>query len=100
MEEQNFSRTIEDFICERCSTFNVGNGYTNHCSNCLWSKHVDIIPGDRASDCLGLMQPVDFELKKGVLHRCTICKFERYNKIQMMDDYDMIVALSSIRNLP
>ena len=27
-----------------------GNGYTNHCPKCLWSKHVDINPGDRGAN--------------------------------------------------
>ena len=58
---------------------------------------MDVNPGDRASECHGLMEPVDFDLKKGLLHRCTICKFERYNKIQMLDDYDMIVQLSALK---
>ena len=95
---KRFIRTTENFTCEHCSLEVTGNGYTNHCPNCLWSKHVDINPGDRASECLGLMEPVDFDLKKGLLHRCTICRFERHNKVQMLDDYDMIVQLSAIRN--
>lgn len=38
---KNFTRVIEDFICENCGTEVKGNGYTNHCPKCLWSKHVD-----------------------------------------------------------
>jgi hypothetical protein len=53
-----FKKTKEDFVCEHCGKPVVGNGYTNHCPECLWSKHVDVNPGDRAATCLGLMEPV------------------------------------------
>ncbi|MFA6992594.1 MAG: RNHCP domain-containing protein, partial [Candidatus Gracilibacteria bacterium] len=39
---KRFSRTIEDFVCEKCGAKVKGDGYTNHCPKCLWSKHVDI----------------------------------------------------------
>ena len=49
------------FLCEQCGrhVLPLSNGsYRNHCPFCLFSKHVDILPGDRASDCGGLMEPV------------------------------------------
>ncbi len=61
----NFQRTKEDFACERCGLFVRGNGYTNHCPQCLWSKHVDVNPGDRQETCRGLMEPVGMEIKSG-----------------------------------
>ena len=45
-QPKKFQRKVEDFICEKCGTKNIGNGFTNHCFKCLWSKHVDINPGD------------------------------------------------------
>ena len=60
-----FIRKTEDFICENCGAVVVGNGYTNHCPACLYSKHVDRSPGDRAADCGGLMEPVAVALKRG-----------------------------------
>ena len=60
---KRFNRRIEDFTCEHCGTEVHGNGYTNHCPNCLWSKHVDINPGDRAADCGGLMEPIAVEIQ-------------------------------------
>jgi len=54
-----FQKKKEDFICEKCGFVNVGDGYTNHCQKCLWSKHVDINPGDRAEKCQGLMEPIN-----------------------------------------
>ncbi|MGH3301842.1 MAG: RNHCP domain-containing protein [Streptosporangiaceae bacterium] len=34
----------------------VNGSYRNHCPACLWSQHVDVRPGDRASPCCGLME--------------------------------------------
>jgi len=65
MQTKNFQRTIEDFQCEHCGANISGNGYTNHCTECLWSKHVDINPGDRAATCGGLMRPTSLENENG-----------------------------------
>ena len=56
-----FNRKKENFVCENCGEKVEGNGYTNHCPNCLWSKHVDINPGDRAETCHGLLKPIAVE---------------------------------------
>ncbi|MDE0661457.1 MAG: RNHCP domain-containing protein [Gammaproteobacteria bacterium] len=79
---RRFQRRVEDFTCELCGAFNVGDGYTNHCSACLTSKHVDIHPGDRTAACGGLMRPVCVDAKHGrwrLTHRCVRCGFERTN---------------------
>lgn len=92
-----FQRNIEDFKCENCGNEVVGNGYTNHCPKCLYSKHVDINPGDRASSCGGLMEPISIEKKNGeerIIHRCKKCGFEKANKIQKDDNFDLIVEIS------
>src|SRR3989338_8156335 len=47
---RRFQRTKEDFTCERCGFFVRGSGYTNHCPQCLWSKHVDVNPGNRQAE--------------------------------------------------
>jgi hypothetical protein len=56
MQSRKFQRTREDFTRERCRTFVKGGGYTNHCPECLWSKHVDVNPGDRQATCQGLKE--------------------------------------------
>ncbi|OHA34705.1 MAG: hypothetical protein A2928_03685 [Candidatus Taylorbacteria bacterium RIFCSPLOWO2_01_FULL_45_15b] len=91
--EKRFTRNIEDFVCGHCGKVVRGNGYTNHCSICLWSKHVDVNPGDRADTCGGLMSPVRYEKKHGemkVIHVCEICAFERPN---VLGPHDTIVPL-------
>ncbi len=93
-----FIKTTEDFTCEKCGTEVEGNGYTNHCPECLWSKHVDISPGDRAEKCAGMMEPVRVE-KKGkeytIIHKCTSCGAEKQNKAVKEDSFDMLVQVSS-----
>lgn len=87
----SFKRQKEDFICEFCKAFNEGNGYTNHCSMCLYSKHVDIEPGDRLGTCGGLMKPVNVSYTSKdhyILHKCVICDFEKKNKIQQNDSVE------------
>lgn len=93
-----FIRNVENFVCERCGTKVFGNGYTNHCPKCLWSKHVDKNPGDRAEKCGGLMEPVSVSKKAGdyvLLQRCGTCGFERKNKMEKGDNFDVLLPLSS-----
>ncbi len=93
-----FIKNVEDFVCEKCGHKVQGNGYTNHCSECLWSKHVDVNPGDRANNCGGMMEPIGVD-KKGseytILHKCTKCGFEKPNKANKEDNFQMIVQVSS-----
>lgn len=93
---QTFIKTKEDFICEQCGAAVRGTGYTNHCPACLWSKHVDINPGDRASSCGGLMVPIGYE-KAGnthlLIHRCVKCGAEKRNKMNLNDDLAQLAAL-------
>ena len=92
---RRFQRRLEDFTCERCGAFNVGDGYTNHCSACLTSKHVDINPGDRTAICGGLMRPVSVDRIHGRLrltHRCERCGFERANYARP-EEADVVIRL-------
>lgn len=91
-----FKKNKENFICEVCGLFVKGEGFTNHCPNCLTSKHVDINPGDRKSECGGLMEAISVEVKRceySILHRCKKCGFERKNKMQKNDNFEKILEL-------
>lgn len=97
-----FIRTKEDFICEHCGAEVVGNGYTNHCPQCLWSKHVDVDPGDRASACGGLMEPTDVHTKDGeyvLIHTCVRCGHVKPNKVAKGDNFDTVVALCRVKGM-
>ena len=94
LTSKKFQRTKENFVCENCGFNVVGNGYTNHCPQCLWSKHVDVNPGDRLETCQGLMEPVELEIKADeriILHRCVVCSFEKRNKMLEKDNLDAII---------
>ncbi|MEK7098661.1 MAG: RNHCP domain-containing protein [Patescibacteria group bacterium] len=101
MPDSKFQRRIEDFTCEQCSAQVKGNGYTNHCPKCLWSKHVDIHPGDRAATCGGMMEPVSVEGSTGspyrIRHRCIMCHHEKINDANLGDSADALVALAQKR---
>lgn len=97
MDVPKFQRTIEDFVCEHCGASVVGDGYTNHCPRCLWGKHVDINPGDRANLCQGMMKPMSVIKTKGdfsLVHKCIKCGFEIKNKISKDDDFSEVVRIS------
>lgn len=93
-----FSRNIEDFTCEQCGHEVVGNGYTNHCPKCLWSKHVDENPGDRQHQCQGLMAAMGAFQKNGqwyISHTCQRCGLEKANKVVEEDDFTKVIELSA-----
>lgn len=92
-----FSRTVEDFVCVHCGAQVQGDGFTNHCPHCLWSRHVDINPGDRAAACGGAMEPIAVEVKSSqytLLHRCLSCGFERRQRSAKEDNFEAILQLA------
>lgn len=95
-----FQKNVEDFVCEHCKEAVKGSGYTNHCPKCLWSKHVDINPGDRSSTCLGMMQPIAVEggpHEYRLLHLCAKCGLKKRNVVGSDDDMEAVLALAGRR---
>ena len=94
---EKFKKTIEDFVCGRCGYKVKGDGFTNHCPVCLWSKHVDVFPGDRSEKCGGLMEPVGLRLEGGkeiLAHKCIKCGEIRHCKVSGEDSRDEIIKIS------
>ncbi|MGI5898100.1 MAG: RNHCP domain-containing protein [Candidatus Dojkabacteria bacterium] len=94
---KKFKRQIENFVCEKCGKENIGNGYTDHCSNCLYSKHVDINPGDRQSKCGGLMRPVYVDMKGDkyrIYYKCEKCGYEHRVLASKDDNFEKILTLT------
>ena len=101
MSGRIFQKRQEDFGCEQCGAIVMGDGYTNHCPKCLYSKHVDVNPGDRANMCLGLMKPIGIAQEHGeniILHKCLNCGIVRRNKSVKEDDLDQIINVSNNSN--
>jgi hypothetical protein len=54
-----------------------GTRHRNHCPHCLWSRHMDLHPGDRRCLCRGAMEPISIWFRSdgegAIIHRCTRC---------------------------
>ncbi|MBQ0109632.1 MAG: RNHCP domain-containing protein [Clostridiales bacterium] len=104
METKLFTKNDSGFICENCGREVPPLGYSsrNHCPYCLYSKHVDVNPGDRANECGGLMEPyaVTVNAKKGfiITHKCKKCGEEHNNKMQSDDDTELLIKLTNPYN--
>ena len=104
--------TESRFECCYCSlevtpSPSMGSKHRNHCTHCLWSKHVDTTPGDRASSCRGCMEPIGVTLKHEgqdkygreklgdvmLVHHCTACNAINLNRIAADDPEDLIVSI-------
>lgn len=96
---KKFNMMDEEFICEKCSRAVSRLKYTarDHCPFCLYSKHVDINPGDRMNSCLGLLIPVGIEKFKDtykIVYRCERCNESHKNITAKDDNMELIISLS------
>lgn len=96
---KRFNMIDEEFICENCGKIIKKLEYSarDHCNFCLYSKHVDILPGDRQNSCKGLLQPIGIEKFKDtykIIYQCQKCKQFHKNIMANDDDYDLIINLS------
>ena len=94
----------ESFICGHCGRDVPAGGRTarNHCPFCLHSLHVDVVPGDRAADCGGLLAPVGASYAHEVwtlTHRCNRCGAERRVRalldVEVPDDQEVLRAVAA-----
>ena len=98
---KRFNMIDEKFICENCGKEVDILGYTarDHCPYCLYSKHVDINPGDRENNCKGLLKPIGIEKHKDtykIIYKCTKCNKEHKNIIAKDDNMEEIIKISQI----
>lgn len=95
-------KCTDSFICKVCGITVVsqgaGSGHRNHCPNCLSSVHLDKHPGDRASDCHGIMEPITVWVRKNnewaIIHRCKICGKMASNRIAADDNPMKLMAIA------
>ena len=89
---------VEKYVCGQCGKIVIGGRYNNHCPNCLWSRHLDDkIPGDRASKCKSLMEPIGVVQKDGkwrIIHQCLKCKKKTVVDSSVEDNSNLIIELS------
>ena len=71
MEDKRFRKNDEGFICAVCGHKVSPLKYSSrdHCPKCLSSIHIDILPGDRANPCKGILKPIQTlpDSKKGFI---------------------------------
>ena len=98
---KKFNMIDEKFICEKCNKEIDIAGYTarDHCNHCLYSKHVDINPGDRLNSCKGLLKPIGIEKFKDtykIIYKCEKCNQTHKNIMAIDDNFDLIIELSKV----
>ena len=95
----------EWFVCRHCgrriNRNAPGTRHRNHCPWCLRSVHLDEKPGDRASACGGIMEPIAVSVRKDgdewmLIHRCTECGALKANRIAG-DDNEMALLSLAVR---
>ena len=96
---KRFNMVDESFICEHCHKEVAPLEYSarDHCPYCLYSKHVDINPGDRANDCKGLLKPIGIDKYKDtykIVYECEKCHQTHRNIMANDDNYDIILEIS------
>lgn len=96
---KRFNMIDENFTCENCGKEIKKLGYTarDHCNYCLYSKHVDIMPGDRKNSCHGLLKPIGIEKYKDsfkIVYQCEKCRKYHKNIMAKDDNINIIIELS------
>jgi hypothetical protein len=92
------------FRCRNCRldvpTDAPGTAHRNHCPNCLWSRHVDDTPGDRAAlaECGSSMQPIAITVRGDgewvLVHRCLGCDIVHLNRTAGDDNPLLLVRIA------
>lgn len=101
MEKAKFKKVDEGFKCDVCGKLVIPLGYTSrdHCPYCLYSKHVDLNPGDRECSCHGFLKPIAIEKGKKdnykIVYLCQKCKMIKRNVAAKDDNLNLIIELMS-----
>ena len=105
LQQKRFTKKDDGFVCRNCKKNVLPLGYTsrNHCPFCLCSLHVDVLPGDRANKCGGLLRPIRVEpdARRGyvIVHRCEKCgatvRCKAALRGNVPDDNDLLIRLTA-----
>lgn len=96
---KKFNMIDENFTCEKCgkNVDKLNYSARDHCPFCLYSKHVDINPGDRQNTCKGMLKPIDIEKYKDtfkIIYKCEKCGIIHKNIMAKDDDMNVIIEIS------
>ena len=99
---QNPIHINETFQCIFCHAHIPlpSQGIRDHCPHCLRGRHVDNVPGDRAAECRGQLNPTQLHLESGVVwisYSCENC--EHVYRVRAHPE-DCISDSLSIADLP
>ena len=103
---KRFTKNDAGFVCAHCGAEVPPLGYSsrNHCPHCLWSLHVDVMPGDRACECKGAMRPVAVDIsqrsRRGLVitHKCEKCSAVSRNSAADDDNEEELLRLTNVYN--
>jgi hypothetical protein len=95
-------RRLESFRCSHCRidvpTTASGTQHRNHCPSCLWSRHLDVEPGDRAAECRAAMEPIAITVRNDgewvLIHRCRGCGTLSSNRVAGADNPLLLVRIA------
>lgn len=99
MTAKRFIKNDSGFTCINCgvSVPPLKTTSRDHCSNCLYSLHVDVNPGDRANSCKGTLEPISIipDSKKGYIieFKCKQCKATVRNKAASDDNFKEMLKI-------
>lgn len=96
---KKFNMIDDEFICENChkKVNKLEYSARDHCNYCLYSKHVDISPGDRKNQCHGILKPIDIEKYRDtykIIYKCDKCHQIHKNIMANDDNINAIIELS------
>ena len=102
---KRFTKNDSGFVCAHCGKSVEPLGYSSrdHCPFCLYSLHVDVMPGDRANPCGGSLRPISAvpDAKKGFVIEYVCEKCARRVRCRaalngpQSDDTDLLIALTA-----
>jgi ribosome biogenesis GTPase len=101
-DDYRHTACVESFTCKNCGMLVIpegaGSQHRNHCPNCLTSLHVDNAPGDRASMCKGIMDPIGVWVRKNgewaIIHRCRSCGVLSSNRVAADDNPTLLISIA------
>ena len=98
MNIKKFIMRDDEFLCENClkPVEPLRKTARDHCPYCLFSKHLDIFPGDRRNNCQGLLKPIAVEKFKKtykIIYRCDDCGAIVKNIMAPDDNFDEILRI-------